>query len=46
MRLEIALLLNTGFTPKRVSELLNVKLSSVYYYQKQLEKTRDRLNKL
>jgi len=43
MRLEIALLLNCGITPKKVSELLNVKLSSVYYYQKQLEKAKSRL---
>jgi len=37
MRLEIALLLNTGMTPKQVSEMLDINIHTIYYYQRELE---------
>jgi hypothetical protein len=43
MRLEIVLLLQTGLTPKKVSETLHIPLSSVYYYRQQLELAKNRL---
>jgi hypothetical protein len=46
MKTEIFILLNTGLTPKKVSETLHIPLSTVYYNRKQWELGKQRLARL
>jgi len=46
MKLEIALLLLIGYSPKQIADKLSIKQANIYHYQKQLEKAKERLQAL
>lgn len=46
MKLEIALLLLIGYSPKQISDKLSIKQANIYHYQKQLDKAKEVLKGL
>jgi len=46
MRVEGLLLLHVGYSPKKVSEILEIPLGTVYYYNKELKKGINKIKEL
>ena len=46
MKPEIFLLLDKGFKPKQVAEMLDVKIGLVYYYNKHYKVAKEKVNQL